>query len=324
MKNKLFASLIIFLMMPAQALLFSQIVSLEQSYCNREVLRSLIGPDIMSLNRLNIPFTQINLLSNNTSVNKPEGLLDITKVKQNVNVQTQKEKSVWLGVGLSALVPGAGEFYAKSYVKAAIFFGVEVLCWSAYAYYNHRGNIKTDEFQSFADKNWNIRQYAQWLIDQQFTGYGGINANEPNLETLRSEINNCEEQSGFSHTLPERGTQQYYELIGKYQEYVSGWPDARDANGWLVTKQNYETYRTPIFISYAYSRQQANTYFNDGQIGAMIALLNHVLSAGDAAWSVVMFNKNLRVQTGMEIRRDISPYTLKMVNIPTLKVSVSF
>jgi hypothetical protein len=56
----------------------------------------------------------------------------------------------------------------------------------------------------------------------------------------------------------------------------------------------------------------------------MIALLNHVLSAGDAAWSVVMFNKNLRVQTGMEIRRDISPYTLKMVNIPTLNVSVSF
>jgi hypothetical protein len=324
MKNKLFASLVILLMMPVVSVLQSQVVSLElkdKEPAGYSSSLSLKLPDYM---KIVLPRSEANLYSAQIDILKPEGLLDLTQAKQNVDGKTQKEKSIWIGGGLSLLIPGAGEFYAKSYLKAAIFLGVEVICWSVYGYYNHKGNKQTDEFENFADNNWSVHQYAQWLVDQQFTGYGHINLNEQNSEILRGQINQCEEESGFAHTLPDFGTQQYYELIGKYQEYVSGWPDARNESGWLITKQNYETYKTPIFNSYAYSRQQANTYYTTGQTGAMIALLNHILSAADAMWSVSMFNKNLKVQTGMEIRRELSPYTFKMENIPTLNVNISF
>jgi hypothetical protein len=324
MKNKLFISLIMLLMISATTKLFPQDASTEQAFEKYRTPELSFGSPIKGLDKLALQYTVTNVNHDFSSVLMPKGTLDMVQVKQNVDVQTGKEKSVWLGVALSALVPGAGEFYAKSYLKAAIFFGVEVLAWSTYAYYNHKGNAQTNDFQTYANNNWNVRQYAQWLVDMGFEGASVINPNEPNLDILRNELNQCESQN-FSHTLPAYYTQQYYEEIGKYQPFEAGWPDAREPGGaWIVTKENYETYKTPIFISYSYSREQANTYYNDGQIGAMVALLNHVLSAADAAWSVSMFNKSLRVQTGMEIRRDISPYTLKMESIPTFHMSVSF
>lgn len=235
-------------------------------------------------------------------------------------------KSVWIGAGLSILVPGAGEYYAKSYIKSAIFFGIEAICWGAYAFYTHKGNTTTDDFQNFANANWSVVRYGQWLKDQQFDGAGPINVNiDPNrpiqqeLERIRAEINSCEEQN-FSHTLPEYNTQQFYELIGKYQNFEAGWVGA----DLIMTKQNYETIRLPIFENYANERQQANNYYNNATTGAMVALVNHLLSAADAAWSVTIFNKRLGVQTGMEIKSYITPYTYQVKTLPTMNLKVSF
>ncbi len=92
------------------------------------------------------------------------------QVKNNVTQQETKKKSVLLGTLLSALVPGAGEFYGKNYLKAAIFFGVEVISWGAYTMYQVKGNNQTDKFQGYADQYWSIYTYAHWLVDQGFHG----------------------------------------------------------------------------------------------------------------------------------------------------------
>ena len=131
-------------------------------------------------------------------------------------------KSVLLGIALSAVLPGAGEFYAKDYLKSAIFLGVEIAAWTTYAIYQHKGNTQTTSFQNYANQYWSVKTYAQWLVNEAFNGSSVINPNESNLETLRSEINQCESQN-FSHTLPDYGTQQFYELIGKYQNFQAGW-----------------------------------------------------------------------------------------------------
>lgn len=251
---------------------------------------------------------KINMIDSNVS--------NVVEGKVNPN-----RKSIWIGAGLSILVPGAGEYYAKSYLKSAIFFGIEAICWGAYAFYTHKGNTTTNDFQNFADANWSIRRYANWLKNQQFQGAENINPDEPNLDVLRNEINYCEDQN-FSHTLPDRNTnaQQYYELIGKYQNFEAGWVGA----DLVMTKQNYETIRLPIFENYANERQQANNYYNDATTGAMVALVNHLLSAADAAWSVTIFNRRLDVQTGMEIKSYITPYTYQVKTLPTMNLKVSF
>ncbi len=178
-------------------------------------------------------------------------------------------------------------------------------------------------FQDYADKYWSVRQYAQWLISENFPENGGINPNEPDLEVLRQQIAVCE-RANFTHTLPEYGSQQYYELIGKYQNFQAGWTNLAH----IPTKNQgpywYETYHDPVFVNYANERQKANDYYNYAKTGVIVVVLNHILSAADAAWTIAMFNKQVRVETGFEIKRYQSPFTLETGNLPTFNMKVTF
>ncbi|MGH2574776.1 MAG: hypothetical protein ACRDFC_03645 [Ignavibacteria bacterium] len=244
-------------------------------------------------------------------------VLDIKRVKKNLIAEKPKEKSTLLGIGLSALLPGAGQFYAKQTLKAAIFFGVEVLAWTSFAYFRFKGDDKVDEYQEFADNNWDIRRYGRWLRDN-FPGCSGINPDETNLEVLRFYINQCESQH-FTHTLPELHSQQYYELIGKYQNFLGGWADAVN-----ITQNNYQTAKTPMFIFYSEERQKANDFYNYAATGIYVVILNHILSAADAAWSVSIYNKKLKMETGFRINKYHSPFTNQYANLPSLNLKVSF
>lgn len=244
------------------------------------------------------------------------------KKEGNKNFQEKpKEKSTWLAVGLSALLPGAGQFYAKNIWKAAIFLGVEAAAWGTFAYFQHKGNKQTESFQNYANQYWSINTYAQWLNDY-FNA--GLNPQDPDKERLRRAVNEFEAEK-FSHTLPEFYSQQYYEMIGKYQNFQGGWsnlnhiPDNTPSSSYY-----YEIYKDPIFNYYADERQKANDFYNRGDIGIYAMILNHILSAADAAWTVSIYNKEVRMKTGMGVKTYISPYTLQTGMMPTWKLSVSF
>lgn len=254
-----------------------------------------------------------NLMKQNSSFEKEEKI-------RNANITNEKpgEKSPFVGALLSGLLPGAGEFYAKSYIKSAIFLAIEAGLWIAYANYQSKGNTQTDEYESFANSNWDVYKYGRWLKEQNFTGSDGIDLSA-DKELLRRQINTCESMN-FSHQLPPYGDQQYYELIGKYQNFVPGWADA-DLD--VVNRNNYGSYKTTMFVDYSYDRQEANDYFNKGTTALTLVIVNHVLSAADAAWSVSMFNKNLKVKTGINIQENYSFYGQKSL-IPVANVRVSF
>ena len=240
--------------------------------------------------------------------------------KFNSSVQTDvKEKSPYLGALFSGIIPGTGEFYAKRYLKGAIFLAVETGLWIAYASFETEGDNQTESYQHYADQNWDVYQYGGWLKREDFAGSAGIDLNaDPN--TLHSQINECERQSGFSHTLPAYGSQQYYELIGKYQTFVSGW---KDADLGYLTRNNFQTYQSPMFVSYSYDRQQANDYYDKATTSLTLVILNHLLSAADGAWSVSMFNKDLKIKTGVHIENKYSVNGEKKM-IPVANVNVTF
>lgn len=237
--------------------------------------------------------------------------------------QKKKKKSLGLGILLSALLPGAGEFYGEDYLKAGIFFAVEMLAWGTYFYFDGKGNSKTDEYYAYADQNWSVRTYASWLKDEGFTNSGGIDPNEPDLNILREQIMECE-RSNFSHTMPEYGSQQFYELIGKYQNFQAGWTNLANRPTRLPGPYFYETYRDPVFTNYAAERQTANDFYDYAKIGPITAILNHILSAADAAWTINTYNNRLTVQTGFRMENKISPYTYEVKQIPTFNLSVNF
>lgn len=240
------------------------------------------------------------------------------------NMQSaKKKKSVGLGVLLSALVPGAGEFYGGNYLKAGIFFAVEMIAWGTYLYFNGKGNTKEDEYKAYADLNWDVRTYARWLINEGFNESNGINPDEPNRDVLREQIMVCE-RANFSHTMPEYNSQQYYELIGKYQNFQAGWTNLANIPTKAQGPYWYETYHDPVFTNYAVDRQKANDFFDYSKIGPITAIINHILSAADAAWVISTYNSKIKVETGFRMENKVSPYTYQIKQIPTFNLSVSF
>lgn len=235
----------------------------------------------------------------------------------------KKKKSIGLGLLFSALLPGAGEFYGEDYLRAGIFFGVELLAWGTYFYFQGKADNQTEDFQAYADQYWDVRTYARWLKDQQFPSSGGINPDEPNRDVLREQIMVCE-RVNFSHTMPEYGSQQYYELIGKYQNFQAGWTNLNHVPTRDPGPYNYQTYKDPIFLDYANERQKANDFYDYAKIGPITAVINHVLSALDAAWVVSAYNNKLKMETGFRIQNKVSPYTYQYKQVPTFNLSVSF
>lgn len=228
-------------------------------------------------------------------------------------------KSEFLGGLFSAIIPGAGEFYAKSYIKSAIFLAVEAGLWIAYGIFQKKGNDQTEFFQNYANQNWDIYKYAEWLKNQGFPKAGDINLGAP-YETLLAQINACEEVN-FSHTLPRFGEQQYYEVIGKYQNFIVGWSTADPI---YINKTNYINYKLAQVDQYMSDRQKANDYFDNGTTMSMVVILNHIVSAADGVWSVIRYNKGLDVKTNVSFHSKYSFYQHRSVIVPHLNLSVSF
>lgn len=261
-----------------------------------------------------------------TSTQNSNAVSEENEVKENFNknISAENEKSPVIGGVLSAIVPGAGEFYSKSYLKAAIFLAVEAGLWFGYSTFQNKGNTQTDTYQAYANANWDVRRYATWLRDQ--AGATGVNPSENNLDVLRNQIN-AFESTKFSHTLPNYGSQQYYELIGKYQNFVPGWKDASPTISATVNYNDPNSYvnvKTGMFNSYAVDRQKANDYYNTSTSFITGVIINHVLSAADAVWSVTMFNKNLSVKTGMRVQERFGGIFMERYSLPTANVSVQF
>jgi len=68
-----------------------------------------------------------------------------------------RRKSTLKAALLSALIPGAGEYYLGNKKKARYFFAAEALTWVGYFSFKIYGNWKEDDYVRFAAQNANAR-----------------------------------------------------------------------------------------------------------------------------------------------------------------------
>ena len=59
----------------------------------------------------------------------------------------------------SAVVPGAGEYYAESYWKSAIFAAIEIAAWAGYLTYEDKGDSKDIQMRKLGDARWSEQRY---------------------------------------------------------------------------------------------------------------------------------------------------------------------
>lgn len=232
----------------------------------------------------------------------------LDEVPQDMAMPVQSHKSPWLAGGLSLLVPGAGEVYAESYWKAALFVAVEVTAWSIALSNDKKGNDQTSFYQNFANGHWSVVKYAQYAqglapsgktYNWRIAGTEGMSPwDRPWTQVNWSELNRMERDIAgyYSHTLPPYGEQQYFELIGKYPQFNQGWNDANDTPGTF----NYGDPLTSNFLWYSNERGKANTFYTNATRWVTIAVVNHLLSAIDGAWSAHLYN-NAQISTSMRM-----------------------
>lgn len=247
---------------------------------------------------------KVQILSGNLYADSKLILQEYSETNQPSFLFSQgSKKSPLLAGVLSAVIPGAGEFYSGNYLKAAIFVVVEAGLITTALVYDSKANDKTDEFQKYADQNWSVVTYAEWL--NEFTQSSiTISPNEslqPWQRVNWQQLNEAERNAnqalgrGFSHTLPAYGEQQYFELIGKYRQYSVGWSDYDKGlygSNWDVATVNMDFYSG--------MRGDANDFFNVSSKAVIGLYINHIVSALDAVWSAVQFNKDLSVKFRLE------------------------
>jgi hypothetical protein len=259
-------------------------------------------------------------------------------------------------IGLYSLViPGAGEYATGNYTKSAIFLSAEAILVAAAIIYYNKSNYQFNAFENYANANWSIDRYAEWInhhgADYQTAGGPG-NGNitiypNPTLQqyaTMISQINAWESANhsqGFSHELPNydptswTNGESWYELIGKYDQFKFGWSSypsdgVQVINGLPIgipesDGGNYLNGPTPTnwstqMVNYMKSRQQANDYYYTAQDMIKLLIVNHLVSAFDAYLSAKWYNKGISSSVGIKTINTGYAVTL----VPSLDVKIGF
>ena len=168
----------------------------------------------------------------------------------------------------SLLVPGAGQYYAGSRVKPFIFLGVEALVWTGYFVYHSDGNNKKDEYRQYALDHYDPDKFRVWWLSL--------------TDSMRT---------SYSHTLPWDGenntwiyNHEYFENIGKYDEFQLGWEDT------FVDPRD-TAYVDQYRAAYLNMRKKANDLYQNANTMIMLSLANRIVSAFEAALTAKKYNK---------------------------------
>jgi hypothetical protein len=170
---------------------------------------------------------------------------------------------------MSLVVPGLGEIYTGAIKRAVGFMAVEAFTWISYAHWRSKGNDLKADFRQFADRYWDEGRYREWQAYNRSVG-------SPFKE---NETLPCKESDAGAGGCVKVDTQQYYEMIGKYDQFVFGWDDTRD--------DDFSTFnpnvRSALRVDYEDQRNESNKHLKRASIVIGLAVLNRVVSAFDAS-----------------------------------------
>jgi len=212
----------------------------------------------------------------------------------------------------SLVIPGFGQFLNQSpWWKTAIFVGVEVVGIAGYVTWTNKADDITKEYENWADDHWDMESWvngsAILLSDIQSNGYPDVNDVRIDGSHHITIIVNGKYES--SHILLDNSNIDYtelrdwdfYEGIGKYDQFSAGWDDAND---WEIVYKNIKDgedeliVMTPNKQHYLDLRNDSNILYKNAKFAASVLLFNHIFSALDALWDA---NKNKELSYKLDV-----------------------
>lgn len=142
-------------------------------------------------------------------------------------VSTEVKKQSYLPVLYSLIIPGAGELTLGHKYRGAALVAAEVAAWAGFAHYHDKGLQGRTDYEAYADAHWD---YDRWIEEHPATEEmiaGG--ANPPitldELDTYGRTTWGSKWPGYHTWHSKEKEKQNYYENIGKYDWFISGWED---------------------------------------------------------------------------------------------------
>ncbi len=235
--------------------------------------------------------------------------------------QDIQKKSGLKAALMSVALPGAGEVYAKSYWKATLFAGLEAVFWSGVFIYTSKANDKDAQMRRYGDKHWDSQKYWSNVYrraeaDGKWPGspLSPDNEGQLNEADIANSMDDLQaaETVVFTHSLPTKKTQQYYEMIYKYlHQFGVGWDDVAEEFGdpyFYDTKGNYK-YPTSNVKTYRGMRNLSNDLYGLADKMVMLVMVNHLASMFDAAYTVKKYNRTINYSFRMKPLFNGSGYT---------------
>lgn len=270
------------------------------------------------------------------------------------SMPTQKLRTPIIAAAFSAIVPGAGEFYAESYWRSALFFAAELALWATAIHYQNKGLQGERDFVAFADgiaptgngfandggARWDAVRFAKRMSEiyttERFLNSGLV----PNANQIRQ----VAAELGTAQRLNEIRNRDYrflnaFERIAvsaqnnatlshtlppygdqQYYELIGKYSEY--AIGWYdydVSKMNnlFEIH-SATYLQYASMRGMANQNLKTASNFFSLVVLNHALSAVDALIATNQYND--RIRTSLQFQQDAMTQTI----YPSASVAVSF
>jgi len=192
---------------------------------------------------------------------------------------------------LSAILPGAGEYYAGAKWRALAFAGVEVFSWIMY--FNRKGEGKDIEnkYIDYADMHWDLLNWLEYSGTNDRCGPEGSHS-----IWISYKVGDKEQEFQIDKDFPydslmltaanEGGiltpiqTRDYYENIGKYDQFACGWDDYLVSHTTIDGNLVSDTvFVSPIRKKYLTQRKDSNDALKMATNFATAIMFNHIISA---------------------------------------------
>jgi hypothetical protein len=220
---------------------------------------------------------------------QPEAKTDSAQIKVDSTIYPAR------GLILSMAIPGMGEWYAGAKKKALFFVGMEVAAWMSWRSFTKSGERIETEYELFANENWNLYQW--WLRTPWLTSsYGDVVCEGTHHLKLflpgQTATISSDSLCGWDwiEGVEVVKDHEFYENIGKYDQFVAGWSDLfkEDGNnGWWEKEKSVGDsveilVMTDLKNNYLDQRADSNDAFRLATYTVSAIMFNHLISAFDA------------------------------------------
>ena len=104
-----------------------------------------------------------------------------------------KKNNNLIAMGLSAIIPGTGQFYKKQWIRGGVYLGLELLLLNYRNSYNSKGDEYVSRYKEFADEHWS---FENWIKNY----YLFIDVQDPVYQTMINESSCNLSENNYSNS----------------------------------------------------------------------------------------------------------------------------